>query len=317
MRPLRRVTGRVAVLDRPDVDTDQIIPKQFLKRIERTGFGEFLFYDWRFDEDGNERPGFELDRPEFRGASILLAGRNFGCGSSREHAAWALQDYGFDAVIAPSFGDIFRINSGKIGMLVIALPAVEVDGLMESIDLDTGSEMTVDLERRVVVAPDGREVPFEFDETLRHRILHGLDEIALTLEHKDAIAAYETAHGFSGTSRRSREVPGKATRDGRGAARRRDRAGGRRGGGPRAGRARDRSHGARLRRERDPRTGDAAPRRDARRLSRVRRGPPRRGRAAGARRAPGAARSRGSWGCARSSASMRTCDRRARRESTS
>ena len=185
------------MLDRPDVDTDQIIPKQFLKRIERTGYGQFLFYDWRLDENGDERPGFELNRQEFRGASILLAGRNFGCGSSREHAAWALQDYGFDAVIAPSFGDIFRTNAGKIGMLAIALPADEVERLMESVDLDSGSEMRVDLERRVIVAPDGREVAFDFDETTRHRILHGLDEIALTLQHEDAIAAYETAHGLA------------------------------------------------------------------------------------------------------------------------
>ena len=197
MKPLLEVAGRVAVLDRPDVDTDQIIPKQFLKRIERTGYGEFLFYDWRLDEDGDERPGFELNREEFRGASILLAGRNFGCGSSREHAAWALQDYGFDAVIAPSFGDIFRTNAGKIGMLAIALPADEVGRLMESVDLDTGSEMSVDLERCVIVAPDGREVPFDFDEATRDRILHGLDEIALTLQHEDAIAAYETAHGVA------------------------------------------------------------------------------------------------------------------------
>jgi 3-isopropylmalate/(R)-2-methylmalate dehydratase small subunit len=197
MKPLRRVTGRVAILDRPDVDTDQIIPKQFLKRIERTGYGQFLFNDWRLDEDGAERPGFELNRPQFRGASILLAGRNFGCGSSREHAAWALQDYGFDAVVAPSFGDIFRTNAGKIGMLAIALPDAEVDRLMESVDLDTGSEMSVDLERRVIVAPDGREVPFDIDEATRHRILHGLDEIALTLQHEDAIAAYETAHGLA------------------------------------------------------------------------------------------------------------------------
>ena len=197
MKPLREVTGTVAVLDRPDVDTDQIIPKQFLKRIERTGYGQFLFFDWRLDENGDERPGFELNRQEFRSASILLAGRNFGCGSSREHAAWALQDYGFDAVIAPSFGDIFRTNAGKIGMLAIALPADEVERLMESVDLDSGSEMRVDLERRVIVAPDGREVAFDFDETTRHRILHGLDEIALTLQHEDAIAAYETAHGVA------------------------------------------------------------------------------------------------------------------------
>jgi 3-isopropylmalate/(R)-2-methylmalate dehydratase small subunit len=197
MKALRRVTGGVAVIDRPDVDTDQIIPKQFLKRINRTGYGEFLFNDWRYDEDGNARPGFELNRPEFRGASILLAGRNFGCGSSREHAAWALQDYGFDAVVAPSFGDIFRTNAGKNGLLAIVLPEDEVDRLMESVDLDTGSEMTVDLERCLIVAPDGREVPFAFDEATRHRILEGLDDIAITLQHEDAIAAYETAHGIA------------------------------------------------------------------------------------------------------------------------
>ena len=197
MKPLRTVTGRVAVLDRPDVDTDQIIPKQFLKRIERTGYGQFLFYDWRLDEDGAERPGFELNRQEFRGASILLAGRNFGCGSSREHAAWALQDHGFDAVIAPSFGDIFRTNAGNNGLLAIVLPAEEVERLMESVDLDTGSELTVDLERLVVVSPDGREVPFEFDEATRQRLLLGLDDIALTLHHEDEIAAYEAAHGIA------------------------------------------------------------------------------------------------------------------------
>ena len=196
MKPLRVVSGRVAVMDRPDVDTDQIVPKEYLKRIERTGFGEVLFHDWRFDQDGRERPGFELNRPEFRDPKVLLAGRNFGCGSSREHAVWALQDYGFDAIIAPSFGDIFRTNAGKIGLLTVTLPDDEVERLMEGVDLDTGSELTVDLERRVIVAPDGREVPFEFDETTRHRILNGLDEIALTLEHEDAIRAYETAHGF-------------------------------------------------------------------------------------------------------------------------
>jgi len=197
MEALRKHRGQVVPLDRTNVDTDQIIPKQFLKRIERTGYGKFLFQDWRFDEDGNEHPGFELNRPEFRNASILLAGRNFGCGSSREHAAWALQDYGFDAVVAPSFGDIFRTNAGKIGMLAITLPEDEVGRLMESIDLDTGSEMTVDLERRVIVAPDGREVPFAFDEATRERILNGLDDIALTLEHEDAIAAYEATHSIA------------------------------------------------------------------------------------------------------------------------
>ena len=197
MNPVRVAGGRVAILDRPDVDTDQIIPKQFLKRIERTGYGQFAFFDWRFDEEGRERPEFELNRPEFAGAKVLLAGRNFGCGSSREHAAWALADYGLEAVIASSFGDIFRTNAGNNGLLAIALPADEVLRLMESVNLDTGSELTVDLERLVVIGPDGREVPFEFDEPTRQRLLHGLDDIALTLRHEDAIAAYEAAHGLA------------------------------------------------------------------------------------------------------------------------
>jgi 3-isopropylmalate/(R)-2-methylmalate dehydratase small subunit len=197
MKPVRAAAGRIAILDRPDVDTDQIIPKQFLKRIERTGYGQFAFFDWRYDEDGRERPDFELNRPEFAGAKVLLAGRNFGCGSSREHAAWALADYGLEAVIAPSFGDIFRTNAGNNGLLAIVLPADEVERLMESVDLDAGSELTVDLERLVVVAPDGREVPFEFDEATRQRLLNGLDDIALTLHHEDEIAAYEAAHGIA------------------------------------------------------------------------------------------------------------------------
>ena len=193
MKPFRSVTGRVAVLDRPDVDTDQIIPKQFLKRVERTGYGEFAFFDWRYDESGAPRPDFELNRPEFAGAKVLLAGRNFGCGSSREHAAWALQDYGFDVVVASSFGDIFRSNASKIGMVVVELPEHEVKALMEAVDLDKGSDVTVDLEVREIVAPDGRRVGFEFDETTRHRLLEGLDDIALTLQHEDAITAYEAA----------------------------------------------------------------------------------------------------------------------------
>jgi 3-isopropylmalate/(R)-2-methylmalate dehydratase small subunit len=188
MKPFRRTTGRVAVLDRSDVDTDQIVPKQFLKRIERTGFGEFLFFDWA------KQPDFELNRPDVEGACILLAGRNFGCGSSREHAAWALQDYGFDVVIAPSFGDIFRTNAGKIGLVVVQLPEADVKRLMESVDLDRGSELTVDLEALTITAPDGREIPFDFDEATRHRLLNGLDDIALTLRHEDEIAAYEAAH---------------------------------------------------------------------------------------------------------------------------
>ena len=197
MKPISHVVGRVAVLDRPDVDTDQIIPKQFLKRIERTGYGEFAFFDWRYDEDGNERPGFELNQPQFAGARVLLAGRNFGCGSSREHAAWALQDYGFDVVIAPSFGDIFRSNAGKVGIIVVQLPEQEVKELMESVDLDRGSDVVVDLEARTVTAPNGRVISFEFDEPTRYRLLNGLDDIGLTLQHEDAIAAYEAERGIS------------------------------------------------------------------------------------------------------------------------
>ena len=193
MRAFRSLTARAAALDRPDVDTDQIIPKQFLKRIERTGYGQFAFYDWRFDENGNERTGFELNQPQFSGARILLAGRNFGCGSSREHAAWALQDYGFDVVVAPSFGDIFRSNASKIGMVLVELPDEQVKAMMEAVDLDRGSDAVVDLEALTVTTPDGQVLPFAFDESTRYRLLNGLDDIGLTLQHEDAIAAYEAA----------------------------------------------------------------------------------------------------------------------------
>ena len=159
MKAISHVEGRVAVLDRPDVDTDQIIPKQFLKRIERTGYGQYAFFDWRFDDEGNERPGFELNQPQFAGARILLAGRNFGCGSSREHAAWALQDYGFDVVIAPSFGDIFRSNAAQIGIVLVELPEEQVKELMESVDLDRGSELAVDLEALTVTTPARQDAP--------------------------------------------------------------------------------------------------------------------------------------------------------------
>jgi 3-isopropylmalate/(R)-2-methylmalate dehydratase small subunit len=182
MKPFRRITGRVAVLDRADVDTDQIIPKQFLKRIERTGYGEFLFYDWRQD------PAFELNRPEYAGATILVAGRNFGCGSSREHAAWALRDSGFEVVIAPSFGDIFASNCAQIGLVTVKLPAERVRELMDA------SEATVDLEAQTISDPSGRTVPFDFDPFLRHRLLNGLDDIALTLKHETAITAFEASH---------------------------------------------------------------------------------------------------------------------------
>ena len=181
MKAFRSVTGRVAVLDRADVDTDQIIPKQFLKRIERTGYGEFLFYDWRKD------PEFELNRPEAAGASILVTGRNFGCGSSREHAAWALQDYGFEVVVAPSFGDIFAGNAAQIGLLTVALPEERVR------ELAAASELTVDLESLTIAAED-RTIPFEYDSFRRHKLLNGLDDIALTLEHEAEIAVFESAH---------------------------------------------------------------------------------------------------------------------------
>jgi 3-isopropylmalate/(R)-2-methylmalate dehydratase small subunit len=173
MKAFRTVTSPPVVLDRNDVDTDQIIPKQFLKRIERTGFGEFLFFDWRKD------PAFELNHQTGR---ILIAGRNFGCGSSREHAPWALEDYGFDVVIAPSFGDIFRQNSLKIGLLPVQLPEEQVRELM------TRAEITVDLERRTV-----DELPFELDDFTRDCLLNGWDDIALTLQHEAAISAYEAA----------------------------------------------------------------------------------------------------------------------------
>jgi len=178
MKAFTKVTSRAVVLDRPDVDTDQIIPKQFLKRIERSGFGEFLFFDWRKD------PDFELNHQQ---GKILLAGRNFGCGSSREHAPWALEDYGFEAVIAPSFGDIFRQNSLKIGLLPVQLPEAQVHDLMER--ARAGEEITVDLEARTAGG-----YPFELDDFTRECLLEGLDEIALTLRDEPAIAAYEAAH---------------------------------------------------------------------------------------------------------------------------
>ena len=182
MRAFRTVTSPAAVLDRPDVDTDQIIPKQFLKRIERTGYGEFLFHDWRQDRD------FALNRPEYAGAKILVAGRNFGCGSSREHAAWAIQDYGFEVVVAPSFGDIFASNAAQIGLVTIALPEEQVYALMEA------RKLTVDLEEQTITDQFGRTVDFEVDPFRRHKLLNGLDDIGLTLEHEDEIAAFETGH---------------------------------------------------------------------------------------------------------------------------
>ena len=183
MREFHSLTARAAVLDRADVDTDQIIPKQFLKRIERTGFGEFLFFDWR------KEPGFELNRPECSGARILLAGPNFGCGSSREHAAWALQDYGFEVVVAPSFGDIFYSNSVQIGLVPAIVRQAELKELMRT--AEDGTELTVDLDAQTIAAAGGEAVRFEMDAFVRHTLLHGLDAIARTLQHEDDIAAFE------------------------------------------------------------------------------------------------------------------------------
>jgi 3-isopropylmalate/(R)-2-methylmalate dehydratase small subunit len=173
MDPVTVIKGGVTALDRSDVDTDQIIPKQFLKRVERTGFGEFLFYDWA------KEPGWELPRNP-----ILATGRNFGCGSSREHAPWALEDYGFKAIVAPSFADIFYSNCTKIGLLPVVLPEEEVRALMEA------GQAEVDLERQVV-AFAGREVPFDIDPDIKHRLLNGLDDIGVTLQNAGAIDAYE------------------------------------------------------------------------------------------------------------------------------
>ena len=184
MKEFHSLTARAAVLDRPDVDTDQIVPKQFLKRIDRTAYGEFLFYDWRKD------PEFEPNRPEYDGARILLAGPNFACGSSREHAAWALQDYGFEVVIAPSFGDIFFSNAVQIGLVPLTLDAAEVKGLMAR--LGNGGELTVDLEAQMISGPAGEAMPFEMDPFVRHTLLEGLDAITRTLQHESEIAAFES-----------------------------------------------------------------------------------------------------------------------------
>jgi 3-isopropylmalate/(R)-2-methylmalate dehydratase small subunit len=185
MDAFRRHEGRMVPLDRANVDTDQIIPKQFLKRIERSGFGPFLFYDWRRDD-----PDFVLDRPEYSGASVLVAGANFGCGSSREHAPWSLQDAGFKVVIAPSFADIFRNNCQKIGLLAVQLSEASVRRLMELAEEDPTTQVTVDLESRTVTAAGFTE-HFELDGFARECLLNGWDDVALTLRHQDAITAYE------------------------------------------------------------------------------------------------------------------------------
>lgn len=179
-------------MDRVNVDTDQIIPKQFLKRIERTGFGQFLFFDWRYQSDGKTPdPGFELNAPHLNGAQILVVGKNFGCGSSREHAPWALNDYGFRALIAPSYADIFYNNCFKNGILPVTLPEEQVYDLMAKLQANLGASATVDLETCAVSGPDGFTATFTVDPFRRHCLLNGLDDIGLTLQHEPHITAYE------------------------------------------------------------------------------------------------------------------------------
>ena len=195
MDPFIVHTGRVAALPRANVDTDQIIPKQFLKRIERTGFGPALFYDWRYRPDGSLDPTFELNAPKAAGASLLLAGENFGCGSSREHAPWALAQYGFRAIVAPSFADIFHGNCCQNGLLPVTLPARAVEELFRRYAAATeGYELTVDLLTTTVRDARGFESAFDIPAYRREMLLHGLDEIGRTLQHEDAIAVFERAH---------------------------------------------------------------------------------------------------------------------------
>ena len=197
MEPFTNHTGLVLPMDRPNVDTDQIIPKQFLKRIERTGFGQYLFFDWRYLDDGSPNADFELNRPEYRGASVLVARRNFGCGSSREHAPWALEDYGFRVLVAPSFADIFYNNCFKNGMLPVRLDEAVVDDLFARAARHQGYQLTIDLESCTITDQHGLSLTFEVDPFRRHCLLNGLDDIAMTLEHEADITAYEQARGIA------------------------------------------------------------------------------------------------------------------------
>ena len=193
MVPFRKHTGRVALLDRANVDTDQIIPKQFLKRIERTGFGEFLFHDWRYLADGEPNPSFSLNHPRYRGASVLVTGKNFGCGSSREHAPWALADFGFRTIIAPSFADIFANNCLKNGMLPVVLSETQVAEIgRRARESSRDYQVTVNLEECTVTDSEGFSSPFSIDEFQRQCLLKGLDDIGLSLQHEAEISAYES-----------------------------------------------------------------------------------------------------------------------------
>ncbi|MFD2612092.1 3-isopropylmalate dehydratase small subunit [Paenibacillus gansuensis] len=194
MEPFKQFTGIAAPVDRVNVDTDAIIPKQFLKRIERTGFGQFLFYEWRFFENGEVNPNFEPNKDRYKGASVLLSRANFGCGSSREHAPWAILDYGFKVIIAPSYADIFYNNCFKNGILPIKLSEEQVEELFQRTAANEGYQLTVDLENKTIQDSLGLTIPFELDEHRRQFLLQGLDDIGLTLQHEDAIEAYEQQH---------------------------------------------------------------------------------------------------------------------------
>jgi 3-isopropylmalate/(R)-2-methylmalate dehydratase small subunit len=200
MTPFTTHSGLVATMDRSSVDTDQIIPKQFLKRIERTGYGPFLFYDWRYLDDGQTpNPDFELNQPKAAGASILLARRNFGCGSSREHAVWAIENYGFRAVIAPSFADIFYNNCFKNGVLPIKLTEAQVEQLFQR-SANGNYHLSIDLNTRQLTDNAGLSLTFPIDDSRRHCLLNGLDDIALTLQHEEKISAYERARSVPTSS---------------------------------------------------------------------------------------------------------------------
>jgi len=194
MEPFKTLTALAAPLDRTNVDTDQIIPKQFLKRIERTGYGEFLFFDWRRTAAGDPNPEFELNDPRYQGAQILIAGKNFACGSSREHAAWALSDYGFRAVIAPTFADIFFSNAGKNGIVLVRLSEEQVAQLLSNAKNIPSYQLTVSLEDQTVTDTHGFHATFEVDPFRKFCLIEGLDDIGLTLRHAAALDSYETQH---------------------------------------------------------------------------------------------------------------------------
>jgi len=191
MEPFVKHTGIAALMNRKNVDTDQIIPKQFLTKVEKTGFGEHLFHDWRFTEDGQPKPDFELNDPAFKNASILVAGDNFGCGSSREHAPWALMDYGFRAIISTSFADIFFNNCFKNGILLITVSPEELNQLMAEIENNKGTRFTIDLAEQKVTTPGGLNLTFEIDQFRKESLLQGLDEISWSLKHASEIEAFE------------------------------------------------------------------------------------------------------------------------------